>query len=122
MASRDEAGELRYPFARLLGDYMADTYEEEAESFAGLTQAEIFDRLYKRAVAAHPELRALKTRKSASADEHEDDERDPDEERTAKLKAAQTRKSKTPHTAPGGRSRDPFAAAYQDAARRTGHG
>lgn len=122
MTARDDAGELRYPFARLLSDYMADTFEDEQESFAGLSQAEIFDRLYKRAVAAHPELRPLKTQKKSSADEQEEDERDPDEERTAKLKAAQTRKSKTPHTAPGGRSRDPFDAAYKDAARRTGHG
>lgn len=121
MMKRDAGGQLVYPYARLLGGYMADLLEEEPESFEGLSQAEQFDQLYKRAVAAHPELRAAKAAKPRPADEADaEDEDDAEDERTKRAKEARTRKSSKPHTAPSGKPRDAFAAAYEAAAKQTG--
>jgi hypothetical protein len=118
ITERDEGGELRYPWGRLLSPYMADLIQDDAESFAGLAPKQVFEKAYRIALDAHPELKRASRNSKPSPDE-DDEEQTADAKRQEKVKAAQTVKSKTPNTAPkanGGGSA--FSKAYERAERQ----
>jgi hypothetical protein len=123
VSARDERGALRYPYIRVLSNYMADLLEQDPETFEGRSASDRLDLAYRTAVDAHPELKAAsRAAKPASADVQDDEEAEPAEDaRTAKLKAAQTRKPRAPQTTPAKGGGDAFSRAFSAASKQLGH-
>lgn len=130
LAERDEAGEPRYPYIRLVADRMAQIIDSDPEQYRSMSRAEQLAASYALALKAYPELPQPKRTAKKAADpapvEEQDDEDEADDAdfeeedaATAKLKAAATKKSKTPLSAPG-KSGDPFARAFSRAEKAIG--
>jgi hypothetical protein len=98
LSEKDDDGNSRFPFIRLLADPMAQLIESEPDRFGALSVRERFAAAYHQAIEDFPELSALRmTAPKAKADEPEADKADSEErERAAKLERAITPKSRAP--------------------------
>lgn len=128
IAERDETGEPRFPYIRLLGDRMAEIIESDPARFGAMGHLDGVQAAYDLALKSFPELPQTKrtaTKKSKPTpveelDGEADDEADSEEDAaTVKLKQAATKKSKTPIAAPG-TSGDPFDRAFAKAEKQLG--
>lgn len=126
LAEKDEEGNSRYPYIRLLADPMAWIIESDSERYGSMSVPEQIADAYRQALQQFPELippPKPQAKPAPPVDEPEDEDEDADAEREAeaeKLKKASTKKSKTPQTAPS-HSGDPFARAFSRAERQIGH-
>jgi hypothetical protein len=118
---RDEEGNSRYPYIRLLSVPMADLIESNPERFSSMGVKEQIAEAYRLALEAFPELTPPRRPASpAPVDEQEDEDADAEKEaEAAKLKQAATKKSTSPQAAPS-TSGDPFTRAFNKASRQTG--
>ena len=125
LAEKDEGGNSRYPYIRILADPMAQIIESDPERYSSMGIPEQIADAYRRALEAYPELPPPPTTVTepppVTAETDDDEETDSKREAEAeKLKKASTKKSKTPQSAPA-TSGDPFARAFSRAERQLGH-
>jgi hypothetical protein len=121
VTDKDEEGNSRYPYIRILSGPMAEIIESDPERFSSMGVKEQIAESYRLALDAYPELTPPKpSAPPPKIDESEDEDAEAEkEDESAKLKKAATKKSKAPQTAPttGG---DPFERAFSKASRQIG--
>ncbi len=122
LSEKDEEGNSRYPYIRVLSAPMSEIIESDPERYRSMGVKEQIAEAYRLALANFPELTPpKKTVAPAPVDEPEEEETDSEEEAQAeKLKKAATKKSKTPNAAPSSGG-DPFSKAFSRAERQIGH-
>lgn len=113
LAEKGEDGNSRYPFIRVLADTMAQIVDRNPERFDAMGTQEVVAEAYKLALEAYPELK--QTQRTARASRLDEDDADSaEDEASARLQQAATKKSKTPLSVPGTPG-DPFSRAFSKA-------